>query len=50
MTKLGKEGTKWSFLSLIKLEKDNLLIVFVFPNFKKEPKPKTGKKKGDAVG
>ena len=45
MTKLGKEWTKWSFLSLIKLEKDKLANSVCIPNFKKEPKPKTGNQK-----
>ena len=38
MSKLGKEGTKWSFLSLIKLEKDKLVHIVVFPNFKETKK------------
>ena len=38
MSKLGREGTKWSFLSLIKLEKDKLVHSVVFPNFKETKK------------
>ena len=38
MSKLGKQGTKWSFLSLIKLEKDKLVHSVVFPNFKETKK------------
>ena len=38
MSKLGKEGTKWSFLSLIKLEKDKLVHSGFFPNFKETKK------------
>ena len=32
------KGQKWSFLSLIKLEKDKLLNSIVFPNFKETKK------------
>ena len=35
MTKLGKEGTKWSFLSLIKLEKDKLAKSVCLPQILK---------------
>ena len=38
MSKLGKEGIKWSFLSLIKFEKDKLVHSVVFPNFKERKK------------
>ena len=33
MTRLGKEGTKWPFLSLIKLEKDKLVNSVCLPQF-----------------
>ena len=51
MTKLGKEGIKWSFLSLIKLEKDKLANSICLPQFKKRAKTKNGRiGNGDAVG
>ena len=51
MSKLGKEGTKWSFLSLIKLEKDKLANSVCLPQIlKRSQYQKREIGNGDAVG
>ena len=48
MSKLGKEETKWSFLSLIKLEKDKLANSGFLPSKSKTKNMKS--KKGGCSG